>query len=103
MCLSTSLVLLVPVITAVAPAVVRFQQLKHLQYGGLQSSAKVTAAVGFIKWRHVDESAASVPKVQRGVIGVITQIPAKEQGRNLVVLGYYTQNHRDYERNYRLR
>lgn len=80
------LVLLVRVIAAVLPSVVRFQQFKHLQYGGLKSSAKVTAAVGFIKWRHVDESTSSVPKVQRGVIGVITQIPAKEHGQNLAVL-----------------
>ena len=72
--------LLVLVIAAVVQSVVRFQKFKHCQYGGLKSSAKVTAAVGFIKWRHVDESAASVPKMQRGVIGVITQIPAKEQG-----------------------
>lgn len=84
------LVLLVPVIAAVAPSVVRFQQFKHLQYGGLKSSAKVTAAVRFIKRRHVDECTSSVPKVQRGVIGVITQIPAQEQGQNLVITLHIT-------------
>lgn len=61
---------------ALVPCVAGFQQPEHLQHGGLQSSAKLLAAVGLPEGGHVDEGGAALPQVQRGVVGVVTQIPA---------------------------
>lgn len=78
---SQSLVLMLVLMLVIAVLVVFvicFQQFKHLQYGSLKSSTQVLAVVGFSKWRHMDEGRATLPQVQRGVVGVVTQIPARE-------------------------
>lgn len=72
------LLLMLFVITACVLFGIQFQQLQHLLYSGLKSSAQVLAAVGFSKWRHMDEGRVTPPQVQRGVVGVVTQIPAEE-------------------------
>lgn len=71
-------VMLVLVIAVLVVFAISFQQFKHLQYGSLKSSTQVLAAVGFSKWRHMDEGRATLPQVQRRVVGVVAQIPARE-------------------------
>lgn len=56
---------------------ITFQQFKHLHYGGLKSFTQVLAAVGFSKRRHMDEGGVTLAQVQRGVVGVVTQVPAR--------------------------
>lgn len=56
---------------------ITFQQFKHLQYGGPKSFTQVLAAVGFSKRRHMDEGGVTLAQVQRGVVGVVTQVPAR--------------------------
>lgn len=70
------MLVLMLVIAVLVVFVIQFQQIQHLLHSGLQSSTQVLAAVGFPKWRHVDESRATLPQVQRGVVGVVTQIPS---------------------------
>lgn len=66
-------------ITAVfVPVVISFQQPQHLQHSGLQGSAQLPAAVRSAERRHMDEGGAALPQVQRGVVGVVAQVPARK-------------------------
>lgn len=73
-----AMLVLICVIAALAVFVIQLQQFQHLLHGGLKSSAQVLAAVGFSKWRHVDEGGATLSQVKRGVVGIVAQIPARE-------------------------
>lgn len=84
------MLLLVLVIAVLVVFVIQFQQFEHLLYRGLKSSAQVLAAVGLSKWRHMDEGRVALPKVKRGVVGVVTQIPAQEECQVKYSLYYHT-------------
>lgn len=55
------------------------QKLQHLPDDSLQRSAKVFPAVRLSQGGHVDECRAAVAKVQRCVVGEVTQIPATDE------------------------
>lgn len=55
------------------------QQLKHFLYHGLQSTAQCLRAVRFVEGGHMHKGRASPAQVQRGVVGVVTQVPGKVQ------------------------
>lgn len=71
-------IITMPMTAVFVPIVVCFQQLQHLQHSGLQGSAQVAAAVWSAERRHVDEGGAAFAQVQRGVVGVVAQIPARK-------------------------
>ena len=74
----------------IAAPLVRLQLFKHLKNGCPQSCAQLLAAVGFSKWRHVDKGRVAVPQVQRGVVDVVTQIPARSpEDRSEVMYGLF--------------
>lgn len=52
------------------------QKLQHLPDDSLQRSAKVFTAVRLSQGGHMDECRAAVAKVQRCVVGEVTQIPS---------------------------
>ncbi len=73
-----AVLVLMLVIAVLVVFVIQFQQFQHLPYDGLKRSAQVLAAVGFSQWRHMDEGRVTLPQVQRGVVSVVAQIPARQ-------------------------
>lgn len=60
-------------------SLISVQQCQHFLYDCLKASAQVLAAVGFSKWRDMNESRVALAQVQRRVVGVITQVSDKDQ------------------------
>lgn len=64
------------------------QQVQHLVDDGLQGAAQGLGAVRLAKRRHVHEGRAAPAQIQRGVVGVVTQVTARETRKRVGKIGY---------------
>lgn len=68
------------------------QKLQHLPDDSLQRSAQVFTAVRLSQGGHMDECRAAVAKVQRCVVGEVTQIPATDDNTAYSDLARHSKN-----------
>lgn len=57
------------------------QKVQHLLDDGLQCTTQVFPAVRLFKRRHMDEGRAAMAQVQRCVVGEVTEIPFRVEGK----------------------
>lgn len=71
------MLVLMVVIAVLVVFVLQLQQVQHFLYHSLKGSPQLLAAVRLPQWRYVYEGRSPMSKVQRRVVGVVTQIPGE--------------------------
>ena len=52
---------------------------QHLRHHGLEGQPQLLAAVGLLQRGHVHKATPALPRVQRRVVGVVTEVPGVDR------------------------